>query len=679
MEKDIKNRFDEKRPFDVVRAEDFGGDLYEYYEPLEKLIRKVSGVDIIGSRPVFLIGGRGTGKTMVLKFLSLEMQLKDFIKHTLHQNKSPEELSQNEIKDFLKTRNFLGIYLRFKTTEYDQFKGDFSQLFIPYLSIKVAEQLFKALTIFRSSELISFEQEMEITKFFLKQIREPEAKAECNFDSILHFVRETLLPLYEVILEKKSYSSIDEIKKKFYIPVVLAKRIFFELPDFIFKNLDFLRGKNLFVLLDELEYLNDYQTRCIGELIKSSDETSVIFKIGSRYMPQRVPVGESSEVLQEPHDFRVINITDAMNSAHSGRKDDYSKLVKNILNKRLMKSDFFRNLNITDIEQLFPSLPIEQEALELVKGREKHWQKFKNYLQSSNTSEEISAIIELLRYPANPIVEKLNMLLYYRGVSPQEIKKMMQEYLGGKNDVYANLYKKNALNLLFQLCSDYRNEKKYCGIDVFIHLSSGIIRNAIEICNQALNTAYNYGYNPSLEKTIEATYQDIGAKNHARLQYDDIPRISGNLGLDVQDFINQIGTIFRALHEDRYLVEPEPTHFETDYWGVTGKAKEVFDATVRHSYIQKKPPMDPKSYGETRKADFLINRVFAPYFEISYRVRGRTFIQSSEICILITGNEIEKKRVRKAIIKENARKRRDDFWVQRRLIDVLEANKNEAD
>lgn len=679
MEKDIKNRFDEKRPFDVIRAEDFGGDLYEYYEPLEKLIRRVSGVDIIGSRPVFLIGGRGTGKTMVLKFLSLEMQLKDFIKHTLPQSKSPEELSQNEMKDFLKTRNFLGIYLRFKTTEYDQFKGDFSQLFIPYLSTKVAEQIFKALRTFRSSELISVGQEMEITKFFLKQIKEPEAKAECNFDGVLYFIRETLLPLYEVILEKKSYSSIDEIKKGFCIPVILAKRVFFELPDFIFKNLDFLRGKNLFILLDELEYLNDYQTQCIGELIKSSDETSVIFKIGSRYMPQRVPVGESSEVLQEPHDFRVINITDALNSAHSGRKGDYSRLVKNILNKRLMKSDFFRNLGITDMEQLFPNLPIEQEALELVGGREKHWKKFRNYLQSSKTSEEISETIDYFRHSANPIMEKLNMLLYYRGRSPQEIKKMMEEYLRGENDVYANLYQKNALNLLFQLCSDYRSEKKYCGIDVFIHLSSGIIRNAIEICNQALNTAYNYGYNPSLEKTIEVAYQDIGAKNHAQLQYDDIPRISGNLGLDVQDFINQIGTIFWALHEDRYLVEPEPTHFETDYSGITGKAKEVFDATVRHSYIQKKPPMDPKSYGETRKADFLINRVFAPYFEISYRVRGRTFIQSPEICILITGNDMEKKRVRKAIIKENSRKRRDDFGIQRRLIDVLEANKNEAD
>ena len=101
MEEYIKNRFDGKKPFDVVRAEDFGGDLYDFYEPLEKLIRKVSGVDITGSRPVFLIGGRGTGKTMVLKFLSLEMQLKNFIKNELMQSKSIEELSVNEMKTFL--------------------------------------------------------------------------------------------------------------------------------------------------------------------------------------------------------------------------------------------------------------------------------------------------------------------------------------------------------------------------------------------------------------------------------------------------------------------------------------------------------------------------------------------------------------------------------------------------
>jgi len=171
----------------------------------------------------------------------------------------------------------------------------------------------------------------------------------------------------------------------------------------------------------------------------------------------------------------------------------------------------------------------------------------------------------------------------------------------------------------------------------------------------------------------------MGAKNHARLQYDDIPRISGNLGLDVQDLINQLGTIFKALHGDKYLVEPEQTHFEVDYSEIVGRAKEVFDATLRHSYLQRKPPMDAKSFGETRKADFLINRVFAPYFEISYRVRGRTFILSSDIYSLITGNADEKKRVRRKIIGENSRKRRNDFDTQRRLIDILKASENETD
>ena len=54
-QKTIGSRFDQKRPFDVLRAEDLGEDLYEFYAPLENLIRKVSGVDIKGSRSSFLI------------------------------------------------------------------------------------------------------------------------------------------------------------------------------------------------------------------------------------------------------------------------------------------------------------------------------------------------------------------------------------------------------------------------------------------------------------------------------------------------------------------------------------------------------------------------------------------------------------------------------------------------
>jgi len=674
MERDIKSRFNEEKPFDVVRAEDFGGDLHEFYEPLETLIRKVSGVDIIGSRPVFLIGGRGTGKTMVLKFLSFEMQLKNFIREMPRQVKSWDRLRAQDFRAFLKEKKFIGIYLRFKTTEYDSMQGEFARLFEPYLSIKLAEQMFTFLKVLKSSKMISNNLEAKISKNFIEQIKEPIPKAEGNFDGVLTLIKKHILPLFETILEKSAYYSIDEIKKTYSIPIVISRRIIFGLSDFVFAELGFLRGKKLFVLLDELEYLNEYQKRCIGGLIKDSDETSVIFKIGSRYMPKELPVGESSEVLQEPHDFRVIYIANALNSAHSGKKTDYIDLIRNILNKRLQKSDFFKNKGITTINQLFPDLPVKEEARILVKNREKHWNKFKNFLRESKSEEEIYETIRYLKYPKDPLIEKLNMLLIYRGYSPRQIKRMLEEYLHRKNRKYAFLYRKNALNLLFQLHSDYRSEKKYVGITIIIYLSSGIIRNAIEICNQALNTAYNFGYEPSGEKSVGIQYQDDGAKHHAQLQYNDILRIPHNLGLEVQDFINQIGTIFRNLHLNRYLVEPEPTHFETVFLEITGRAKEVFDAALSYSYLQRKPPMQPKSSDQTKKGDFLINRVFAPLFKISHRVRGRTIISAVQINSLITGDHKEKLRTRREIIKLNSRRGRARLFapgVQVTLADTI--------
>jgi len=682
MDEYTKNRFDEKKPFDTLRAEDFGGDLYEFYEPLEELIRRVSGVDIKGSRPVFLIGGRGTGKTMVLKFLSLEMQLKDFIKNTLNQKKSVEELSAEEMRKFLDSKKFIGIYLHFRTTEYNYIKGEVAQLFKPYLSMKVAEQIFIFLKIFKSSGIISNDDEIDIVKYFFKQIKEPKPRVRNTFDDALKLIRNSIIPQFEAIFEKISYYSMDEIKRDNTIPIIISKNIIFGLPDFIANKLDFLKGKNIFMLLDELEYLNEYQKRCIGQLIKDSDETSVIFKVGSRHMPEKLYVGESSEVLQETHDFRKIDIADALNAAHSGKKRDYSKLIKNILNKRLAKSSYFKDKGLTNIEQLFPNLSIEDEATELLKGKEnkeKHWDIFRAFLRKSKSEEDINNIINVLKYPSNPIIEKLNMLLYYRGKDPKKIKKMCEEYLTGENEQYAQLYRKNALNLLFQLYSDYRTNKKYVGIDVFIHLSSGIIRHAVELCNEALKTAYNYGYEPSSKKPVDFIYQDMAVKNYANIKYSDITRISGNLGLDVQSFINEIGTIFRKLHLNKYLVEPEPTHFETEYPEISGKAKEVFDAALEYSCLQKKPPMEPKSSYETKKYDYLINRIFAPYFKISYRVRGRTYISASQIETLITGNNEEKRDVRRKIIRKNARAEKTEEYIQKTLFNLNEVDKNEID
>ena len=335
-------------------------------------------------------------------------------------------------------------------------------------------------------------------------------------------------------------------------------------------------------------------------------------------------------------------------------------------------------------------MAIEVEAKNLVKDRKWHWKRFTDFLRESAVSQKrIDQILSSLSYPENPIIEKLNMLLVYWGRSPDYVERLFKEYLEGKNKEYSLLYEKNGLNLLFQLCNDYKVNKKYAGIDVFINLSSGIIRNAIELCNRSLNAAYNYGYEKQDSNEVEMWHQDIGAQTQARLQFDDIQRIPGShpkpvvtkrgteesigiLGIEVQDLVSQLGTIFRNLHLDQFLIEPEQTHFETDYESLDEYSRQVIDTAVKYSYLQEKYPMSPRDIIDTKRKDFVLNRIFAPKFKISYKTRGRTYISAEQVEMLIKGNNTEKRKTRLEVVVGNSKKRRKlimENGTQRTLLD----------
>jgi len=315
---------------------------------------------------------------------------------------------------------------------------------------------------------------------------------------------------------------------------------------------------------------------------------------------------------------------------------------------------------MTNIEKLFPNITPVDEAKSLVQSKTasklNHWHKFENKLKKQgNTPTQIAQIIELLKYPENPLVEKLNMLLFYRGREPEEIHKMYIEYLNNKNPQYSDLYQKNSFNLLFQLYNDYRTPKVYSGIDTFIHLSSGVIRYAIELCNQSLKTARNYDYNIEDGQPIANNFQNMASKYLSDTSFSDIRSIAGNMGLGVQSFVNEIGTIFRTLHLNLDLVEPEPTHFETRYSELNDNSKFLIDTALQHGILQEKPPMEPKNVNETKGNDYILNRIFAPKFEISYRVRGRTYIDPVDLQELISANENKRNEIRKLIVKNNSK------------------------
>ena len=89
----------------------------------------------------------------------------------------------------------------------------------------------------------------------------------------------------------------------------------------------------------------------------------------------------------------------------------------------------------------------------------------------------------------------LNLLLLRREYEIEEIIQCFRTYVNKRKKdqrykKYKNLYDKNKLGLLFQLISLNRPAKKlYVGFNVYCMLSSGIIRNFLELCYQSFNRA----------------------------------------------------------------------------------------------------------------------------------------------------------------------------------------------
>ena len=92
-----------KNPFSGFNASLMDVDeIIKYWIKPRQLFGKQAGsIDLTGNSPVVLMGGRGTGKTMLLKFMSNEVQIKDYISKHI------------DGQDFLKNAKYVGIYHRF--------------------------------------------------------------------------------------------------------------------------------------------------------------------------------------------------------------------------------------------------------------------------------------------------------------------------------------------------------------------------------------------------------------------------------------------------------------------------------------------------------------------------------------------------------------------------------------
>lgn len=571
--------------------------------------------------PVVVEGPRGSGKTMILKYISYFCQ-KEILYST---HKDSNELN---ILRSIKQCGSLGIYFRYKDDFGSLFKFlncskiSKERLFLYYFEMYVLDELFRILS------------DME---------KDGELKSKCKknlieaINNILHTNVETLRAFNFSIKEK--IQKVDGwVRKSRYIDsaedvlqdLIDGENYILQVCKCIGSCINELSDVRFLIIIDEYENAGEYQ-RILNTLLKQVDHTSnVTYRIGVR--PRGMTTLETNvgtEFLQIDRDFLLYVL-------QTQKMTDYKAFIREIANRRLSSVDFFAENGLTDIQTLLGKKEnLDEEARTLTKNNStKHIE----ILKKKFTSSEYTEIVNMIRCVSSPLMEMLNIVWILRGVPSEKVNMAMRGYIAGRHKEtghseeieLARKYKldysdKYRTQMMFILLGIYAQNKKYYSFNTFAYLSSGAVNDFISLCR---NVFYlldeSYYIRASSDPLIPISLQAKGAENTAIEQMDKI-RLCNEYGTEMYSFAMNIGGLFKFLHKDVYAKYPETNQFAYENEVEIESRpllKEVRNSLIKWGVIVKRPRIQSISIGRRKGTLYYLNRIFSPIFGISFRTRG---------------------------------------------------------
>lgn len=601
-------------PFKENRAEQMK-DLWKYYVPFPGL-----GGD---GKPLVVEGGRGSGKTMFFQCNAWRQMLLQ-----IRKNEQP-------VTDLLDKKDFIGIYYRVDTTFVSSMRGreeqNWASIFETYLSISILKELLDLIT--------SLNKSMPIDELALSDFSKSFAQKLCPNSSVdsIHAFRKEADVYLDIIEDKINGIHNDAVRSLRYVK---AHRF---ITDLCGQCSKLLGRENLLykVFIDEYETLQEYQQKIVNTLIKHST-LPVIFNIGLK--PKGMKTAETiseTETIESPHDYELLPL--------GFDEDKYPAIVRDICKKRIMLGKEQGRIPqdaSDDIEDYLGIYSMEYELNRIAQSQNKL--QYKTQLrelivqlgsQEGIAYDDLENYIKVLCDDAPILNSRLHYaLLCKKTVYTPTIKALFDCYVN-KNARYNDWMHNRKNGVIFLLCKEAKKEKMYFGFDAFTALSSNIVRYFLELCEHTFKIAFLNGY--SWEGAIPPETQSEAAQYVSEYKVIDIAGYEP-YGRELRIFTQYLGQIFYKLHtaEDNSLGEPEPNHFNTKDLSLSLQTKQLISSAILWTVLQEGETTKRKqSKLSPETVDYYLNKIYVPYFGISYRNQRKISIAVDILEQLFSGDE----------------------------------------
>lgn len=586
------------RLFSDYRAEWFDAD-YDtrfvtppYYQRLKSL------------KPLFLIGGRGTGKTVSLKSLRYD--------NTGLYNSQRFPIDNINIGTYIRfNKNRVTVFDKDEDTE--NLKWD--KLFAHYFNLLCADELCKLMLFEVNNNRVESLTDQQFNKISNALILDCVAgeSDQNNLNRVIQNVDESVILLQNYINNPYNMERPNLSISEYPIKLICD----------IFRNNDNTGDRHIYICLDEYENLYPYQQKIINTYVKHA-ESPMSYKIGVRKngLKTKEIVG-GGDLLTKPEDYDEVDLDES--------DDNLSEFLVEVVSYRLKRARY-EGLEVpTRPEEFLASLTWEEEATLL--GARRYATKVRK-----RVIEE--AADDVRRWIDDLSTAELYFIKYWAMSKSSDVVSEAIDWYKNPDQWRHRLnnYKNASLFWISKGQKGKRIKKYYSGMNTYLKLSSGNVRYLLELIDECIGVLQNDDTSFEDRITISPLIQTKAAKKVGKRRLNQLQGLSTE-GERLKRLVLVIGRVFFEYARSPLGRAPEKTTFVlTGNTRDKKRIKDLLDEGVAHLAFQSFPKTKMTSEYEIRDDEYRLHPIYSPFFEFSHRKKRRVHFDASTLLTSLEGS-----------------------------------------
>lgn len=194
----------------------------------------------------------------------------------------------------------------------------------------------------------------------------------------------------------------------------------------------------------------------------------------------------------------------------------------------------------------------------------------------------------------------------------------------------------------------------FSGFERFCQLADPNLRFFQELCHVTLLLAFQRQSAESVEAHlhVDPNVQAAAAKQVSDLLFKDVLQL-GQSGDRLLEITRRLGLMFEAFNRRRSQSEPEINHFsidQADRTELSAAALQLLREAKIWSVLYEEKDTKNKSDYDIAQTDLILNHIFAPHFNISYRKRRKVTLKAWQVDVLLCQSSAQFEPVLKQLV-----------------------------